>query len=44
MFENKKIFILGFARSGYACAKLLLSKNNRVIINDNKLCWRDARR
>lgn len=37
MFENKKIFILGFARSGYACAKLLLSKNNRVIINDNKL-------
>ena len=36
MFENKKFFILGFARSGYACAKYLLGKNNDVLINDFK--------
>lgn len=36
MFENKKILILGFARSGYASAKLLLERNNDVILNDLK--------
>lgn len=36
MFENKKIFILGFARSGYESAKLLASKGNIVVLNDIK--------
>ena len=36
MIENKKVLILGFARSGYEAAKLLLKKNNTVILNDNK--------
>ena len=36
MFENKKILILGFARSGYASSKLLLKRNNEVILNDLK--------
>jgi len=36
MFENKKILILGFGRSGYASAKLLLERNNEVILNDLK--------
>lgn len=36
MFENKKILILGMARSGIAAAKLLVKKNNEVIINDMK--------
>jgi UDP-N-acetylmuramoylalanine--D-glutamate ligase len=36
MFENKKIFILGMARSGYEAAKLLATKNNKIIVNDSK--------
>lgn len=36
MFENKKILILGFARSGYEAAKLLIEKNNTVILTDLK--------
>ena len=36
MFENKKILILGMARSGVAAAKLLSKKNNKIIINDLK--------
>ena len=36
MFENKKIFILGFARSGYDAAKLLSKRGNRIILNDMK--------
>ena len=36
MFENKKILILGFARSGYETAKILASKNNDVYLNDSK--------
>ena len=36
MFENKKIFILGFARSGYEASKYLLKHNNDVLINDIK--------
>lgn len=34
MFENKKIFILGMARSGYEAAKLLATMNNDIILND----------
>lgn len=34
MFENKKIFILGMARSGYECAKLLSKYNNEILITD----------
>ncbi len=33
MFENKKIFILGMAKSGYNVAKLLC-KNNEIIVTD----------
>lgn len=36
MFENKKIFILGLARSGYQAAKLLLEKGNTIVLNDGK--------
>lgn len=36
MFENKKIFILGFARSGYEAAKLLIEKGNQILLNDGK--------
>ena len=36
MFENKKILILGMARSGVAAAKVLVERNNTVIINDLK--------
>ena len=36
MFEHKKILILGFARSGYEAAKLLINRGNEVILNDNK--------
>lgn len=33
MFKNKKIFVLGMARSGYNVAKLLY-KNNEIVITD----------
>lgn len=36
MFENKKIFILGMARSGYSAAKLLNLHNNEILITDSK--------
>lgn len=36
MYENKKIFILGFARSGYEAAKVLIARGNQVLINDKK--------
>ncbi len=36
MFSNKKVFILGLARSGVAAAKVLIKRNNIVIINDIK--------
>lgn len=36
MFENKKILILGFARSGYEAAKVLIARGNQVILNDAK--------
>ena len=35
MFKNKKIFILGMARSGYEAAKLL-APNNNVLVTDMK--------
>ena len=35
MYKNKKIFILGMARSGYEVAKLL-SNDNEVFITDMK--------
>lgn len=34
MFNNKKIFILGMARSGYYAAKVLAKRNNLIVIND----------
>ena len=34
MFENKKIFILGMARSGYEAAKLLSNYNNDILVTD----------
>ncbi|MDD6223826.1 MAG: UDP-N-acetylmuramoyl-L-alanine--D-glutamate ligase [bacterium] len=36
MFENKKVFILGFARSGYEAAKVLIQRGNQVLIHDAK--------
>ena len=36
MIENKKILILGMARSGYEVAKLLSKKNNEILITDQK--------
>ena len=36
MFDNKKIFILGMARSGYEVAKLLATKNCDILITDQK--------
>lgn len=36
MFEKKKVFILGFARSGYEAAKLLIKRGCEVVLNDSK--------
>lgn len=36
MYRNKKIFILGMARSGYEVAKVLLNRGNEVTITDAK--------
>lgn len=35
MFKNKKIFILGMARSGYEVAKLLAKRGNSIVLNSN---------
>ncbi|MBM7544513.1 UDP-N-acetylmuramoylalanine--D-glutamate ligase [Weissella beninensis] len=35
-YQNKKVLILGFARSGLGAAKLLLKLGAQVIISDNK--------
>ena len=35
MYENKKILILGMARSGFEVAKLL-GKNNEILVTDSK--------
>lgn len=37
MFENNKIIILGMARSGYEAAKVLVKRNNEVILNDKNI-------
>lgn len=34
MYENKKIFILGMARSGYEVAKFLTNYNNKILVTD----------
>lgn len=34
MSDNKKVFVLGMARSGYEAAKLLISKGYDVTVND----------
>ncbi len=36
MYKNNKVFILGMARSGYEAAKILLKRNNKVVITDAK--------
>lgn len=36
MFNNKKVFILGMARSGYEAAKFLVKKNCQILITDMK--------
>ena len=36
MFKDKKVFILGFARSGYHAAKILVERGNKVVLNDAK--------
>ncbi len=36
MFKNKKILVLGMARSGYQVAKFLAKRENEVILNDGK--------
>ena len=36
MLKGKKIFILGMARSGYECAKMLSKYNNEILITDMK--------
>ena len=36
MFKNNKVFILGFARSGYEAAKLLIQRDCEVVLNDSK--------
>ena len=36
MIENKKILILGMARSGYEVAKLLSKGNNKIMVTDQK--------
>ena len=36
MFKNKKIFVLGMARSGYEVAKLLSKYNNKILVTDKK--------
>ena len=35
MLDNKKIFILGMARSGYEACKLLC-ENNKILVTDSK--------
>ena len=36
MFKNNNILILGFARSGYEAAKVLIKRGNTVVLNDAK--------
>ena len=34
MYENKKIFILGMARSGYHAAKVLAGMHNEIVLSE----------
>lgn len=36
MYNNKKIFVLGMARSGYEVAKVLAKHNNQILVTDQK--------
>ena len=36
MYQNKKVFILGMARSGYEVAKLLANYTDKILITDIK--------
>ena len=36
MFQDKKILVLGMARSGYAIAKYLSKRGNQIVLNDGK--------
>ena len=36
MYDNKKMFILGMARSGYEVAKVLVKHNCEILITDMK--------
>ncbi|MDO4963689.1 MAG: UDP-N-acetylmuramoyl-L-alanine--D-glutamate ligase [bacterium] len=36
MFKNKKIFVLGMARSGYEVCRLLSKYNNTILVTDKK--------
>ena len=36
MFKDKKILVLGMARSGYQVSKLLAKHNNEIIVTDKK--------
>ena len=36
MFQNKKILVLGLARSGFACCKQLVKLKCKVVLNDSK--------
>ena len=36
MYDNKKMFILGMARSGYEVAKILAKHNCDIVITDLK--------
>lgn len=37
MFDDRKIFIFGMARSGYECAKLLSKYTNQILVVDGKV-------
>ena len=36
MYQNKKIFVLGMARSGYEVSKFLSNYNNQILVTDGK--------
>ena len=36
MFDNKKIFVFGMARSGYAASKFLASHASSILVTDSK--------
>lgn len=42
MYQNKKIFILGMAKSGFAVASLLAKHQNQILITDMKMQEEEA--